>query len=416
MAYARRAPRGAGVTSAPAATATPTRAIVALSFAACGSAAALRVCDPLLPRLTTEFGIGLGVAAQSVTAFAIAYGVLQLAYGPVGDRYGKYRVITLACGASALTSLLCGLAASFQALVLARLVAGATAGALIPLSLAWIGDVVPYERRQPVLARFLLGQMFGISLGQLVGGLGADHWGVQPVFWILTAWFAASTVLLWRSRPLAVSQPATMAASTASAILARFGAVLRVRWARFVLASVFLEGVLLFGGVAFIPTHLHAAYGLPLTVAGSMVMLYGVGGMVFAALSTLLVRRLGEPGLAAAGGITLCVCLAAIAVSRAGWLAALGCLCAGLGFYMLHNTLQVNATQMAPEQRGSSVALFAASLFMGQSTGVAFGGFAAERVGTQAVLLAAAIAVLLLALAFAEARRRLARAAAVPMG
>jgi len=32
-----------------------------------------------------------------------------------------------------------------------------------------------------------------------------------------------------------------------------------VRWARFVLASVFLEGVLLFGGVAFIPTHLHAA-------------------------------------------------------------------------------------------------------------------------------------------------------------
>ena len=113
----------AGVSEATTPAPPPTRAIVALSFAACGSAAALRVCDPLLPRLTTEFGIGLGVAAQSVTAFAIAYGVLQLAYGPIGDRYGKYRVITLACGASALTSLLCGLAASFQALVLARLVA-----------------------------------------------------------------------------------------------------------------------------------------------------------------------------------------------------------------------------------------------------------------------------------------------------
>ena len=43
------------------------------------------------------------------------------------------------------------------------------------------------------------------------------------------------------------------------------------------------------------------------------------------------------------------------------------CFVAGLGFYMLHNTLQVNATQMAPAHRGSSLALFAAILFIGQA-------------------------------------------------
>lgn len=106
----------------------PVRSIVALSFGACGSAAALRVCDPLLPRLTAEFGVGLGAAARTVTAFAIAYGVLQLAYGPVGDRYGKYRVVTIATFASALTSLACALAPTFPALVIARMLAGATAG------------------------------------------------------------------------------------------------------------------------------------------------------------------------------------------------------------------------------------------------------------------------------------------------
>jgi predicted MFS family arabinose efflux permease len=42
----------------------------------------------------------------------------------------------------------------------------------------------------------------------------------------------------------------------------------------------------------------------------------------------------------------------------------------GLGFYMLHNTLQVQATQMAPAARGTAVSLFACSLFFGQSTGV----------------------------------------------
>ena len=45
-------------------------------------------------------------------------------------------------------------------------------------------------------------------------------------------------------------------------------------------------------------------------------------------------------------------------------------LLAGIGFYFLHNTLQTQATQMAPHARGSAVTLFACLLFFGQSTGV----------------------------------------------
>src|SRR4051812_23393269 len=103
----------------------PIRPIFALSFGACGSAAAMRVCDSLLPYLATKYGVGLGAAAQTVTAFAIAYGVLQLAYGPIGDRYGKYRVITFATIGSAVTSLACALASTLPVLVIARMLAGA---------------------------------------------------------------------------------------------------------------------------------------------------------------------------------------------------------------------------------------------------------------------------------------------------
>jgi MFS family permease len=49
--------------------------------------------------------------------------------------------------------------------VIARTVAGTTAASIIPLSMAWIGDVISYERRQPILARFLIGQIFGLSTG-----------------------------------------------------------------------------------------------------------------------------------------------------------------------------------------------------------------------------------------------------------
>ena len=386
------------------ATATvPTRSIVALSFGACGSSAALRVCDPLLPRLTVEYGVGLSAAAQTVTAFAIAYGVLQLAYGPIGDRYGKYRVVTIATLASALTSFACAFAPTLGTLVAARMLAGAAAGPLIPLSIAWLGDVIAYERRQPVLARFLVGQMFGMAIGQLLGGVGADYFDARYVFVVLGIWFIGAAVLMWRFAP---PRSERVPPKNGVGMLMRYAAVLKVHWARRVLVTVYLEGVLLFGAIAFIPTHLHRAYGLPLTVAASIAMLYGVGGMVFAALSRVLVHRLGEAGLAAVGATLLMLCLGTIAFGNATLVATFCCLLVGLGLYMLHNTLQVNATQMAPAQRGSSLALFAACLFLGQSTGVTLAGHAAERFGTAPTLLVAGLLLLVLGLLFGAGLRR----------
>ena len=135
-------------------------------MAAFGSGVSLRVTDPLLPRLAADYGVSLGQAAQVITAFAIAYGLAQMLFGPMGDRYGKYRVVGWACAASSLTAALCALAPDFALLVAARLLAGAAAAAVIPLSMAWIGDVVPYSRRQPVIARFLVGQIMKQSKGK----------------------------------------------------------------------------------------------------------------------------------------------------------------------------------------------------------------------------------------------------------
>jgi predicted MFS family arabinose efflux permease len=78
----------------------------------------------------------------------------------------------------------------------------------------------------------------------------------------------------------------------------------------------------------------------------------------------------------------------------------------GMGVYMLHNTLQVHATQMAPETRGAAVAIFACSLFTGQSLGVWLASQVVDAAGAAPVFAAAAVGLSLLALDF---RRRLAR-------
>ncbi|WP_240636039.1 MFS transporter [Caldimonas tepidiphila] len=393
----------------------PAGSIVCLALAAFGSGVSQRLNDALLPQLGAEFSVTLGQAAQVTSLFAIAYGLAQLFFGPLGDRYGKYRVVAWCSAACAISTLLCGLATDFTLLRLLRALSGITAAALIPLAMAWIGDVVRYEERQPVLARFLIGQILGVSAGVWMGGFAADHLSWRAPYLLLAALFAAIAFALFAlNRRLPAQARATRrgSGSALGRIASDFGHVLAGRWARVVLVCVFLEGMLLYGPFAFLASHLHDAFGLSLSLAGTVVMLFGFGGFAFALGSQRLVAGLGEVGLAGWGGVVMAASLLLVGHAPAWEWAVPGCFGAGLGFYMLHNTLQVNATQMRPERRGAAVSAFASCFFLGQSAGVATAALLVERLGTAPVIAAGALGLLVLALAFARLRSHELRGAA----
>ena len=388
--------------------AVPLSAIVALSCAAFGSGISLRVTDPLLPRLSHDFGVSLGSASYVITCFAVAYGVAQLFFGPLGDRFGKYLVIAWACVASVFAALLCALAPSFVTLLAARLVAGATAAAVIPLSMAWIGDVIAYDQRQPVLARFLIGQILGLSSGVFIGGFAADHASWRLPFFLAAALFAAISLVLFAANRRLPAHARAVRKSEGHAvarIVADFTHVLSKPWARVVLGTVFLEGAFLYGAFAFIASHLHRVYQLSLSSAGALLVLFGAGGFLYALGSRMLSTRLGESGLIFGGAVILLLSLLMTGLAPVWWWAIPGCFFTGLGFYMLHNTLQMHATQMAPERRGVAVSAFASCFFMGQSVGVGLAGMLVERSGTPAVIVIGAIGVCAVGLNFWRMQR-----------
>ena len=386
----------------------PVLAITALALAALASGVSMRLADALLPRLAREFEVSLGQASQVVTVFAVAYGLAQLLFGPLGDRVGKYRVIGWSCAASALTALLCALAHSHDALMAARLLAGASSSAVIPLAMAWIGDVVAYERRQPVLARFLIGQITGFAIGVWAGGYAAEHLDWRTPFYGVAVLFALAAVLLqWVRRGLPASVVAPRAAASGNLLqrtLGEFGAVLVRPWARVVLVTVFFEGACLYGPFAFIAAHLHQRFDLPLSTVGALVMLFALGSMSYALGARLLIGRLGEVVLVRTGSVFMAAALGMLAFAPTWWWAMPACAVLGLGFYMMHNTLQTHATQMAPERRGAAVATFAASLFLGQSLGVGAAGLLVGVVGTGWVLSAGGAGMLLVAWNFNRQR------------
>lgn len=391
----------------------PIAAVPLLSLAAFGSATSTRVADSLLPHLTGEFGVSLGDASNAVTFFTLAYGLSQLMFGPLGDRYGKYFVIACACVACTITTAFCAVAPSFELLLLSRLLAGATVGAIVPLGMAWVGDVVPYEQRQPVLAKFILGQILGVSSGAFFGGFAADmfNWRV-PFIGIAVFFFAISIALLLLNRTLpAHARIVRMGEGPAiPRLVGEFRYVLARPWARIVLLVIFLEGVFVFGAFAFIASHLYHSFGLSLTAGGSLVMLFGFGGTLFALSAGKLVPRLREHGLSRWGGVLVTASFATVALAPAWWWSIPACFISGLGFYMLHNTLQTNATQMAPERRGAAVAAFSCVYFLGQAAGVGIAGLTVGYAGTSMVILTGALGVL--AISFGFSHRLKLRAAA----
>ncbi|PUE49468.1 MFS transporter [Limnohabitans sp. 2KL-1] len=340
-----------------------------LGLAGFASMASMRICDPMLLLLGQEFQVSTGDASAVVSAFAVVYGLLQLFYGPLGERFGKLRVVSLAVSACALFSAITALSMNLPMLVIMRGFMGGAAAGIIPLSMAWVGDQVPYERRQETLAKLMSATVLGMMSGLWFGGFAADTVGWRGAFVLLAAMFGVAAVLLLRRLRQQV-QPVPAAAPGLWAAFRLTGELLAVPRVRWVLGVTAAEGALVFGAMAFMPTHLHQQFGLSVVAAGSVMMLYGVGGLIYTQMARRWLAWLGERGLVRMGAALVAAGLLVLAWGSGLWLGLLACLMTGLGFYMLHNTLQVQATQMAPAARGTAVTLFACSLFFGQSTGV----------------------------------------------
>jgi YNFM family putative membrane transporter len=383
------------------------RAFALLSVAAFSSSASLRICDPMLPALADEFATTLTQAALTISVFALAYGSLQLLYGPLGDRFGKFRMISLAALLSAIGNMAAAATSNLDHLLIARAMSGATVAGIIPLSMAWLGDAVAYEERLDMLSRFMRGQILGLIAGQLLGGLLTDMVGWRWAFVLLSLLQFATGVLLWRTlKEIPELDPAHSHAEQQVSSLQRMQGVVSTRWARIVLVTVAIESMAVFSLIAFMPTYLHQHFNLSLTWSGAVSATFGAGGLVYTFIARRLLGMYGEANVAGIAGVVIGVASLTLMVANTWVLVLLCCVVCGFGYFTLHNTLQANATQMAPEARGTAVSLFAASFFVGQSVGVTTGAHIAATIGPVWLFVVAALLAPATGLTFRYLRKR----------
>jgi predicted MFS family arabinose efflux permease len=369
---------------------TSRRFFVLLSAAAFCSAAGARIADPLLPNIAEEFNVSVGSAAVVATGFTMAYGLCQIFWGLVGDRIGKFRLVAIVTLCAAFATALCGFTDSIGTLGAARLLSGALSAAIIPLSLAHIADNVPYALRQPVLARFLSGQVLGIISSQAAGGILAVYVGWRGVLLALAAvYFVVGLLLVLGIK--AQTQQAGTATRGLSDLIAGYGELARSSKVRRVLGTAFAEGVLFFGAFTYVGAYLRQRYGVGYDGVGALLASFGVGSLFYMLGASYIVARLGEAKMVMSGGAILALAFLLMAIHPAVWVLPLPIMLCGLGYYLFHNTLQTHATQMAPAIRGSAVSIFSACFFLGQATGVTGFGHVIEYVGYGPMFITAAV-------------------------
>lgn len=325
----------------------------------------------MLPQLATEFETSVSAAAIIVTSFAFSYSLAVLVQGPLGDRYGKLRVVTIGCALAGAASLGCAAAWDLGSLAAMRFLMAIFASAPVALGMAYIGDVVPMGERQTTVARFIAGSIFGQTLGPLFGGALTDWAGWRSSFVVIGVVFLLSaTVMLVRTRRdwPAIVPGRFQPLATHARLIARSP----VRW---MVGIGVAETFFFFGAYVFLGAYFRQRFDLSFTVIGLLLAGYGIGGLLYSSMVRFLMRTLGQ-GIVAAGGLLAFALFVGIVLAP-DWRYTVPCMVGlGLAFYLVHNTVQTRATEVAPDARGSAVALYASAWSAGQALGVAVMGFA----------------------------------------
>jgi predicted MFS family arabinose efflux permease len=332
-----------------------------------------RVIAPLLPTLASELDVSLARAGWLVSAYMIPYGLFQLAFGALADRYGKITVCAHALAAFSIGTACCSLWPSFWPIIVLRALTGAAAAGLIPLTLAYIGDIVPYERRQQTIALVMASGGAAQALGAAAGGSIAALFSWRAVFPCLGVLSGVVCIALYtlkhREYRVATSRDTT------------YLQVLRAPLMRSLLLLVACEGCLFFGTFSFLGALLELRFGISPLVSGFVIALAGAAQLVTARLLPRVLGRVSERVLLGAGASVMGAAYLTCAFASAVWMVAVACWFAGVGWIFCHTTLQTRATEVFPAARGTAIAFFAFSLFLGSGLGAVGYGALLERIG-----------------------------------
>jgi len=381
----------------------PALNIIALAtFAASLSARAL---DPVLPHVADEFGVSIATAAGFSAVFAFTFAIVQPVLGAAADLFGKARLMIVCLVLLGLANILGAMSTSFPLLFATRILAGIGSGGVFPIALGLTSDLVGPEKRQVAIGRTLAGAMTGNLLGASASGVIGDFlgWrGVLAVLGLLVVVASVAVAVGFRGAALK-HNPAKM---DLGQLRQGYRTIFANPNAKVCYSAVFIEGCCVLGLFPYLASFLFELGESSLAIAGIVIAGFAVGGLFYTLSVSRFLPRLGVSGMMIAGAALVGLQLAAIAFGPAWKIQAVSMLFMGLGFYMIHGSLQVFASELSVEARATALSLHSFFFFMGQTIGPIAYGYGILHAGKIPTLLTSAVIITLLGFVCARLLRQ----------
>jgi EmrB/QacA subfamily drug resistance transporter len=384
-----------------------------------------------LPRITVELG-GAGLYTWVVTAYLLTSTVTVPLYGKLSDTYGRKPLLLIGVSVFLAGSVLCGLAQTMGQLIAFRGIQGLGAGALMPLSLALVMELLPPDRSSRVQGA--IGGVMALSYlaGPFLGGVFTDQaswrWafyvnlpiglvliaiivarlpyragqgrGTRPDYLGITVFTAAISMLLvgltekgldghaWTAGPVLGPVAGSAVLLVVFVLVERRAEqpivplhLFRSRTYAIVNVASFFTAFVLYAGVVFLPRYFQQAHGLSATSSGLHIYPLMMGMLAGSVATGALISRtqrfkpwlVAAPLLMAAGAL-LC---GGLTVETPTWQLVAWMVLIGLGMGPMLSGLTV-AIQSAVDPRFLGTASANLTLFrqIGGSVALAIAGTA----------------------------------------
>jgi predicted MFS family arabinose efflux permease len=335
------------------------------------------VVSPILPAIARSIGVSPVQAGLLISAYMIPFGLFQLVFGPLADRYGKRQVITFSMIFFTVGTALCGFGLGLFDLSLYRAITGVFAASVMPISLALIGDVVPMERRQQAIGTFMGISFLGQGLSMAVGGSIAYFVSWRGVFFVYGALSVVSTLLLYF-----VGRNAPSKKNPKSEWLKPYLDLVRNKTNLMVYLVVLVEGILIIGSFSYLGAYTEYLFKFNYLAIGLTLTAFGAGAVITGRLVGRIVPKIGRRNVLSLGLVSAVIADAIFFVARIHpVILILGVALLGIGFMLAHSSLLTITTEFAKAARGTAMSLVAFCFMGGGGFGTAIGGRVISSLG-----------------------------------
>ncbi|OCZ49867.1 MFS transporter [Dehalobacter sp. TeCB1] len=328
------------------------------------------VVSPILPSIAQNLNVNVASASIVITAYMLPFGIFQLLFGYLAERFGKRQVITFSISMFTIAAALCAFAWAIPVLAAFRALTGLFAAAIMPVSLALIGDLFPMEERQSAIGSFMGLFFLGQGLSMAIGGSIAYFLNWRGVFGVYAGLAVVSALLLFT-----IGRKIPSAKNKDTKALTPYINILKNPSSVIIYALVIFEGLFLLGSFSFLGGFIKTVFNLNNFAIGIVMTAFGLMALLAGRRAGKIAARIGRKKTAVLGlSLAFIADLLLVAMGSVLPIVVIAVGLMGAGFMMAHSTFLTIATEFAAKARGIAMSLVAFCFMGGGGIGTAIGG------------------------------------------